>query len=196
MILIIGLGNPGRKYENSRHNLGFTVLDKLAKELLPLAKTKWRTDRQAEALVLQVSPDALLVKPQTFMNASGFTVEELTRHYKLDASCIFVVHDDVDLPLGKIKIRFGGASAGHHGVESIIKKLGSDQFFRFRLGIGRPIRVSQEKKRGEKAVENYVLDDFGQNEEGEVKQMIKKTAKALAIALKDGPEKAMNQFNH
>ncbi|HNP89013.1 MAG: Peptidyl-tRNA hydrolase [Microgenomates group bacterium ADurb.Bin219] len=196
MILIIGLGNPGPKYENSRHNLGFTVLDKLAKELLPLTKTKWQTDRQAEALVLQLSPDVLLAKPQTFMNASGFTVEELTKRYRLDTSRLFIVHDDVDLPLGKIKIRFGGASAGHHGVESIIKELGSDQFFRFRLGIGRPIKVSQEKKGGGKAVENYVLDDFDQNEAGEVKQMVKKTVKALVIALKDGPEKAMNQFNH
>lgn len=196
MILIVGLGNPGPKYENSRHNLGFTVLDKLAKELLPLEKTKWQSDKQAEALVLQLSPDVLLAKPQTFMNASGSTVNFLASRFRLPASDIWVVHDDVDLPLGKIKIRFGGASAGHHGVESIIKKLGSDQFFRFRLGIGRPIRVSQEKKRGEKAVENYVLEDFDQNEAGEVKQMIKKTAKALAIALKDGPEKAMNQFNH
>lgn len=187
--LIVGLGNPGPKYEKTRHNLGFMVVDALARKMLPLEKTRWKTDPKANALILQVTPELVLVKPQTFVNASGFSVEKLTRRYNLDASHLFVIHDDVDLPLGKIKIRIGGAAAGHHGVESIIQRLGTDKFVRFRLGIGHPGRGSDA------LVERYVLREFDINEAGEVKQMIKKCLKAIKIALVGGPEKAANQFN-
>lgn len=197
MILIVGLGNPGQKYENTRHNLGFMVLDKLAKEMLPLEKTKWQMDQKANALILKVSPEIVLIKPQTFMNASGFSVKSLIAQLLItNYSSLWLVHDDVDLPLGKLKIRFGGASAGHHGVESIMEKLGTDKFLRFRLGIGKPIRGAEVRGcRGAKDVEDYVLEEFKENELGELKAMVKKTVEAVKVALKDGPEKAMNRFN-
>lgn len=185
MILIIGLGNPGEKYEKTRHNLGFMVVDALARKMLPLEKTKWREDKKSNSQVLSIQSQVILVKPQTFVNASGFSVEKLTRRYNLDARRLFVIHDDVDLPLGKIKIRIGGAAAGHHGVESIIQELGTDQFVRFRLGIGHPGRGADTQ------VERYVLREFDINEAGEVKQMTKKCVKAIQVALVSGLERAM-----
>jgi len=189
MILIVGLGNPGKKYQNTRHNLGFMVVEEAARKFLPLKKTKWEEDKKANALVLRVPPDVLLVKPLTFMNASGKAVAKLASNFKLQASSIWVVHDDVDLPLGKIKIRLGGGSAGHRGVESIIKELGTDEFVRFRLGIGHPGR------RKDNAVEKYVLREFDINQRSEVKKIVKKTVKAVQIALEEGLERAMNEFN-
>jgi len=205
MKLIVGLGNPGPQYQNSRHNLGFMVLDRLAKEFLPLEKTKWRMDDKANALVLQVSPELILVKPQTFVNTSGFAVNFLITNYQLSRRAesrfvgqttnLWIVHDDVDLPLGKLKIRFGGASAGHHGIESIMEKLGTDKFLRFRLGIGRPIKGIEDKNRSAKDVEEFVLEDFREDELGEVKNLITKTVKAIKVALKESPERAMNCYN-
>jgi len=189
MKIIVGLGNPGEKYKNTRHNLGFMVVEEVARKFLPLKKTKWEEDKQANALVLRVSPDILLVRPLTFMNASGQAVIKLISNFKIQILNIWVVHDDVDLPLGKIKIRRGGGSAGHRGVESIINELGTDEFVRFRMGIGHPGR------RGNSYVEKYVLQEFGKTERSEVKKMIKKTLKAIQVALEKGLEGAMNEFN-
>jgi PTH1 family peptidyl-tRNA hydrolase len=180
---------PGEKYQNTRHNLGFTVVEEAARKFLPLKKTKWEENKEANALVLRVPPDILLVKPLTFMNASGKAVAKLASSFKLQASSIWVIHDDVDLPLGKIKIRIGGGAAGHHGVESIIKELGTDDFVRFRLGIGHP------GPGRDGSVEKYVLQEFDVNQRSEVKKMVKKTVKAIQIALEKGLERAMNEFN-
>jgi len=190
MKLIVGLGNPGEKYEKTRHNLGFMVVDVLARKMLPLEKTKWKFDKKSNSLFLILNSKFILVKPQTFMNASGFAVKSLITNYSItNYSTLWVVHDDVDLPLGKIKIRIGGAAAGHHGVESIIQELGTDQFVRFRLGIGHPGRGADAQ------VERYVLREFDINETSEVKQMTKKCVKAIQVALVSGLERAMNQFN-
>lgn len=202
MILIVGLGNPGEKYQNTRHNLGFMVLDKLARKFLSLKQTKWQEDKKFNCLLLRIPPNILLVKPLTFMNASGVAVKKLADFYKIESQNIWVIHDDVDLPLGKIKIRPGGGSAGHRGVESIIRELGTDKFVRFRLGIGHPNRIANSKyqisnirRQMPKLTEKYVLGEFGTEEKSEVKQMIKKTVKAVELALKDGMERAMNAFN-
>jgi len=190
MKLIVGLGNPGEKYEKTRHNLGFMVVDVLARKMLPLEKTKWKFDKKSNSLFLILNSKFILVKPQTFMNASGFAVKSLITNYSItNYSTLWVVHDDVDLPLGKIKIRIGGAAAGHHGVESIIQELGTDKFVRFRLGIGHPGRGADAQ------VERYVLREFDINETSEVKQMTKKCVKAIQVALVSGLERAMNQFN-
>jgi len=189
MYLIVGLGNPGEKYQNTRHNLGFMAVGALAKKFLPLKQTSWEEDRRANALVLRVPPNILLVKPLTFVNASGKTVAKLASSFKLQASNIWVIHDDIDLPLGKIKIRIGGGAAGHHGVESIIRELGTEKFVRFRLGIGHPGRGVGG------LVEEYVLREFDINERTEVKQMIKKTVRAVRIAFEKGLERVMNEFN-
>lgn len=199
MYLIVGLGNPGEKYKNTRHNLGFMVVDELARKMLPLAKTNWKKNKKFNSELLTPNSQLILVKPQTFMNASGVGVKKLISFYKINPENLWVIHDDVDLPLGKIKIRIGGAAAGHHGVESIIQRLGTDKFVRFRLGIGHP-RLHQgyggRAGRGTGAqVERYVLQDFEVNEKSETKTMIKKAVKAVRTALDKGIERAMNEYN-
>lgn len=185
MILIVGLGNPGEKYEQTRHNLGFMVLEELAHKLLAVEASVWRKDKKSNSLLIVRSPEFILAKPQTFMNASGSSVSKLASYYKIPPRNVWIIHDDVDLPLGKLKIRSGGAAAGHHGVESIIAALKTDQFVRLRLGIGRPLENSH-------SVEDYVLSGL---EVKEARRMIKKSVKALAMALEKGLDKAMNRFN-
>lgn len=174
MKLIIGLGNPGEKYQNTRHNLGFMVVDELARKMLSLAKTKWIENKKFNSLIINCQLSIIFVKPQTMMNASGFAVAKMANFYKVKSEDIWVVHDDVDLPLGKIKIRLGGAAGGHHGVESIIQQLGTDKFVRFRLGIGHPGRGN------DKLVERYVLQGFSFHETNRVRQMIKKAIQAMS----------------
>lgn len=197
MLLIVGLGNPGTKYDSTRHNIGFMVVDQVVKDLAEVDKT-WHLDKDVNAYVYKTG-DLVFVKPQTFMNASGFAVSKLVQFYKIEVSHIWVIHDDIDLPLGKIRIRAGGASAGHHGIESILRALsGKDEFVRFRLGVGRG--KLEEKKHsdqnlGRHAVEKYVVSRFTTHEEGEVRKLIKHAAKAVEIAFHKGFDQAMNQFN-
>ena len=206
MFLIVGLGNPGEKYQNTRHNLGFMVVDALARKFsifhsegIPRSgHFQFSIDKDVNAEILKTKfadKKIVLVKPLTFMNASGKAVAKLASSFRLQASSIWVVHDDIDLPLGKIKIRLGGGSAGHRGIESIIKELGTDKFVRFRLGIGHPRRNLKFKTENLKSVEGYVLEKFQTKEKSEVKKMIKKAIKAIQVALKKGPERAMNEFN-
>ncbi|MCL4382430.1 MAG: aminoacyl-tRNA hydrolase [Patescibacteria group bacterium] len=188
MKLIVGLGNPGSKYEKTRHNLGFRVVEALAKDKIK-GEVKWEEAPKFSSLICRLTKDVILVKPQAFMNASGEAVAKIANFYKISASDIWVVHDDVDLPLGKIKIRIGGSAAGHHGVESLIVNLGTDRFLRIRLGIGRPSRGKDAQ------IEKYVLKTFELNETSEVKHLLKQAALALETCLQDGPEKTMNRFN-
>ena len=189
MKLIVGLGNPGKKYEKTRHNLGFAVLDALLQKLTPVEKTVWKEDKKSNSLIAKIS-NLVLAKPRTFVNRSGVAIKKLTRHYTLDPKGLFIVHDDLDLPLGKIKIRKGGGSGGHKGVDSIIKELGTPDFVRFRLGIGHPGPGSSEKE-----VEGYVLSPFGRGEKDEARRMVKKTVEAIKIALEGGIEQAMSRIN-
>ncbi len=189
MILIVGLGNPGERYAKTRHNLGFMVVDELARKWTK-GEVKWEDNKKFNSYTLYPNSYTLLVKPQTSMNASGYAVAKLCNHLAIEPlSNLWVIHDDVDLPLGKIKIRIGGAAAGHHGVESIIQELETDQFARLRLGIGHPGRGADAQ------VERYVLREFDINETGELRQMIKRSVKAIQVALVSGLERAMNQFN-
>lgn len=189
MKLIVGLGNIGGKYEQSRHNLGFMVLDELAEKMLSLAKTKWQTDTKSNSQFIRIDPQTILVKPQTMMNASGFAVAKMANFYHIEPAQIWVIHDDADLPLGRIKIRFGGGSGGHRGIDSMIEQLGTDKFVRFRLGIG---EVDRGKDR---LLEKYVLENFASDEASKVRQMIKKAMAAIKLALAEDLEKAMNHFN-
>lgn len=186
MKLIVGLGNPGEKYAKVRHNLGFMVLDELI--------SNWEASKELKSLIAQ-KDDLLFAKPQTYMNNSGLAVTLLSSAFSLQSSDIIVVHDDLDLPLGKIKIRLGGAAAGHHGVESIIAVLGTDQFIRVRLGIGNLRTQSSEHKKAHVDVEKFVLEPFMHSEKAKVKHMIKQALRALEILIKEGLEKAQNQFN-
>lgn len=177
MILIIGLGNPGKKYIYTRHNIGFQAVDEFAKENnFP----EFRLSKKFNALVSENvlnEKKIILVKPQTFMNQSGKAVKSLTNFYKITRPGrvvgLVVVHDDIDLPLGKIRISKNRGAAGHKGVESIIKEIGTKNFTRFRIGISPKIGKP-------KNVEKYVLQKFDKEEEKIIKQVIKETTKKLS----------------
>lgn len=196
MLLIVGLGNPGPKYASTRHNIGFMVVDRLVKDMTP-ASDSWQDDAAKKILFFKKS-DLVFVKPQTFMNESGLAVKKVTNLYKIEPENLWVLHDDIDLPLGKIRIRRGGGSAGHHGIESLIRELGSDTFVRFRLGVG---RGKLEEKRGtdqylhRSSVEKFVVSRFTTHEEGEVRKLIKHAATAVELAIHKGLDVAMNQYN-
>lgn len=180
MKIVVGLGNPGEKYAKVRHNLGFMVVDKLVSSIkYPVL---WEEEKKFKSQIARISQDLLVIKPQTYMNNSGMAVALVTKYYKIPAVDLIVIHDELDLPLGKIKVRMGGAAAGHHGVESIIKELGTDQFVRVRLGIG-------------SSAEKFVLEPFIHSERSPVKHMIKQAIKALDLLLEKGLTDAQNQFN-
>ena len=186
--LIVGLGNPGEKYQGVRHNLGFEVVDELVKKMdgggwkIGVEDGKWKVDKKFKSEVLKVG-DLILAKPQTYMNNSGMAVKLLATYYKLPTTDIIVIHDDLDLLLGKIKVRAGGAAAGHHGVESIIKALRTDQFTRFRLGIGNSKSHSGEHKRVHFEAEKFVLNPFMPGEHPKVKTMVKQAVSTLTEML-------------
>lgn len=196
MKLIVGLGNPGDKYLNTRHNIGFRAVEKLLKDLAPVEQSNWQRDAKNKAEIAKIG-EILLVKPQTFMNAAGFAVKKLMDYYHVEPAGIWVIHDDLDLPLGKIKIRKNGGTAGHHGLESIVEQLGTADFVRFRLGVGRPKGHDAWGKANIKRreVEKYVLSDFSETEEKETGRLIKRASEAIQVALKKGLTEAMNRFN-
>ncbi len=196
MKLIVGLGNPGREYESTRHNIGFMVVDKLAHELGGIDAT-WKEDVTRKAMVARVG-DVTLAKPLTFMNNSGLAVGALIRFYKLAPSDLWIIHDDLDLPLGKIRIRENGSAGGHHGIESIITALKSDAFVRFRMGIGRGKAGppdTRDKNLHHRSVIQFVLSRFRQDEAGSLKHLVKHGTEAVRIGLIEGVDKAMNRFN-
>ncbi len=172
------------RYASSRHNIGFIVLDRLA----AAEQLKWGR-RRFNALLAAGSiggESVLLAKPQTYMNLSGSAVGKLAAFYHLPNRDIIVVYDDLDLPLGRIRLRARGSAGGHHGMESIIAALGSDEFPRLRVGIGRP--ATREDI-------GHVLGRFTDEEESELDRVVARAVDALRAWLRDGIEKAMNQFN-
>jgi peptidyl-tRNA hydrolase, PTH1 family len=199
MKLIVGLGNPGNKYEYTRHNIGFMIVDKFVKDKLPLMPSlkAWKQDAKMAAHICKLD-DCIVVKPQTYMNNTGNAVLSIVNFYKIDINDVWVIHDDIDLPTGKIRIRTGGGSAGHNGIESIINILHNPEFVRFRLGIGKgktDIQRTGDHNLHRREIEKYVLSPFKVNEGGEVKKLIKYCVEALELALDKGIETAMNRFN-
>ena len=160
MRLIVGLGNPGKKYENNRHNIGFLILDALAEAN---GFAPWRSKFQGQITDGTIpAGKALLLKPETFMNLSGDAVQAAVKFYKLQPSDVLVIHDELDLPPGKVKLKKGGGHAGHNGLRSITNHIGAD-FWRLRVGIGHP---------GDKnKVSNYVLSDFSKSDQIWVEQL-------------------------
>lgn len=203
MKLIVGLGNPGEKYEHTRHNLGFLVVEKFLKDVHSAQDTVWQHEKKFKADISRIAlhtkyegeVELLLVKPRTYMNNSGMAVSLLAGFYKIESSDIWIVNDELDLPLGSMKIRFGGAAAGHRGVESVMESLGTDKFWRFRLGIGESRNHAEIAKHKVTDVDEFVLGKFSHAEAGKERELIKRGAKAIATALDVGLEKAMNQFN-
>ncbi len=203
MKLIVGLGNPGEKYEKTRHNLGFMVIEKFLKDFEPVKKTVWENQNKFKSDIVQLEwqrkhsglEKVILAKPKTYMNNSGMAVQLITNYYKLSAIDVWIINDDIDLPLGAMKIRFGGASAGHHGVDSVISSLGTDKFWRFRMGIGEGHENKKLKNKKLRQVDDLVLKTFSGSEKGKIKEMIKRGAKAIVMDLEEGMEAAMNRFN-
>ena len=182
--LIVGLGNPGRKYRNTRHNIGFMALDRLASEWGVVSD---RTEQKA--IVAKVAVDeasVLLAKPQTFMNNSGNSVGPLTNYYKIDPANVLVIYDEIDLPFGTVRIRPKGGAAGHNGMRSIINHLGNN-FPRIRLGVGRP--------NGKMPVHAYVLQPFKGDELTTVNIMLNETVDAVETYLAHGVDLAMSRHN-
>lgn len=203
MKLIVGLGNPGEKYESTRHNLGFIVLDHLLKDTQSVNKGKWDNSPKLKSHIFITewqpkegkSQRVIFAKPQTYMNNSGMAVKLLADFYKVEASDIWVVHDELDLPLGFMKIRFGGSGAGHHGIENIIDFLKTEKFWRFRLGIGQSKHHDELAKHNFKNATDYVLENFVGKEKSTVKHLIKRATQALTAALEKDVNAAMNQYN-
>ena len=198
MKLIVGLGNPGDKYVGVRHNLGFMVLDAWVKKLG--VSSSWLLDKKFKSEIIHYqlptsNSQLILVKPLTFMNNSGLAVSALMNYFKIAPEDVIIVYDELDLPLGKIKVRAGGAAAGHHGVESIIESLGTDKFIRVRLGIGNLKTQSSEHHGSSMSAEKYVLEPFTHSEGSSVKHMIKQALRALDELLEKGLEYTQNQFN-
>ena len=184
--MIVGLGNPGLRYEKTRHNVGFMVLDALLKKLTPAGEGIWEENKKFNALVARAGDDLILAKPLSFMNASGGPVAKLVRFYQVKPFGLYLVHDDVDLPLGRLKITIDRGSAGHKGVESVIKSLGSQNFVRLRVGVGKSQRLGTEK---------FVLFPFTLWEKSKLRPVIKKSVEAIEMILKEGVEKAANKYN-
>ena len=198
MILIIGLGNPGKKFERTRHNLGFRAVESL--KLKVKSFSNWRYEKKFSAEISQGKiggQKVILAKPQTFMNESGKAVKKLfeIRGLKFDEKNLFVIHDDLDLLLGRIRISFGRRAAGHKGVQSIIDELKTKEFVRFRIGINPNSKPKTQSVKPQLKTKNFVLEKFTKKEEKNLKKVIKKTILAIEFSLKKGFEKAMSEFN-
>ncbi len=185
MILVVGLGNPGKGYASSRHNIGFKVVDELSNRLGVSLKKKGFRSHYAHASI--EARKLIFLKPDTFMNRSGEAVSDAVDFFKIPMNEIIVIHDEMDLTLGSIRVKVGGGSAGHNGIQSIINSLGNSDFIRVRVGIGKPIQKSE-------AV-GHVLSEFEKEEKRLVKDAIVRAADAVLEIILRGTENAMNKFN-
>jgi len=193
MKLIVGLGNPGRGYANNRHNVGFMCLRYFART------QGIRFDKkqgQARIGVGEIAGGKLVVaRPQTYMNLSGQSVSRLVKKFNINLDNLLVIHDDLDLPLGKIRIRQGGGSGGHKGVDSIITWLGSQDFLRLRVGIGRPAIPPASAEISEADIIAYVLSDFTPGEKQTITRVIPGVSEAILCLITEGLMAAMNKYN-
>jgi PTH1 family peptidyl-tRNA hydrolase len=191
--LIVGLGNPGKTYAHNRHNIGFRCLNHLARLHSIQVKKHQCQSQTGSGRIAGV--EVLLAKPKTFVNLSGEAVGPLMRRYKIKATDLIVIYDDLDLPLGKIRLRPGGSAGGHKGVKSIISALGSKDFCRIKVGIGHPTTDDGTAITDEDVIVGYVLSDFIPHEEAVIKPAIATVAEAIDCILTKGIVAAMNRFN-
>lgn len=185
MKMIVGLGNPGNEYAGTRHNVGWMLVDALAEHL---GINEWRSRENGMVAEGRIgSEKILLVKPLTYMNNSGECVGPLMRWYKLEPEDIMAAHDDMDIPMGTIRIRKKGSAGGHNGIKSLLSHIGSENFGRLRIGIGRP--------QPGWSVINHVLAKFNDQEQKEIGDAIKQLIPAVECMVLEGPDMAMNKFN-
>ncbi|PKN35262.1 MAG: aminoacyl-tRNA hydrolase [Deltaproteobacteria bacterium HGW-Deltaproteobacteria-19] len=185
MKLIVGLGNPGERYRFSRHNLGFLVIDELAdREEITLSQKRFEAIYGKGSIG---SSSTLLAKPQTYMNLSGLSVRRLFDFFKIDLENLIVIHDDLDLPFGTLRLKKGGGSGGHRGVISVMESLGEDNFIRVRMGIGKPPHKGM--------VEDYVLQLLPLEEAERLSEVVSEAAEAIGFLVATGLPAAMNRYN-
>jgi PTH1 family peptidyl-tRNA hydrolase len=183
MWIIAGLGNPGRKYSRTRHNVGFLVAEEIASRYkIDLRKKEgYKTGRGSIE-----GQDVLLMEPLLYMNMSGLAVKPMIKKFNIQPESLIIIHDDLDMQTGKMRIRKTGSSGGHRGVESIIQSVGSKDFIRIKIGIGREQGIPAEE---------YVLSKFSRQEISLIKETIQKAADAAEVIISEGVDKAMNRFN-
>ena len=184
--LLVGLGNPGSKYESTRHNMGFLAVDKLA-ELEHFKFNKLRFKAWTATATLG-GEKVLVMKPQTYMNLSGEAVGEAARFYKIPPEHVLVISDDISLPLGKLRIRASGSAGGHNGLKNIIQHLGSDQFPRIKVGVGMPDNADYD-------IADWVTGRPMGAEQKPLMEALDKAVAAVPVLIRDGVEKAQNRFN-
>jgi PTH1 family peptidyl-tRNA hydrolase len=189
MKLIVGLGNPGRAYANNRHNIGFACLNHFARSHAVKFDRKQGQARIGTGKV--AGNEVVLAKPQTHMNLSGESVSRLVQRFNVSLDDLIVIHDDLDLPLAKIRLSHGSSSGGHKGINSIISHLGSQNFIRLRVGIGRP----EKAEASEDEIIAYVLSDFTSEQKRAIAQAIPKVIEAILCLLTEGLTAAMNKYN-
>ena len=184
---IVGLGNPEPKYDRTRHNIGFAAVDELAKIWqMPLSENKRFQGQFAEGVALG-GRKVRLLKPLTYMNRSGQSVRAVTDWYKLQPQSVLVIYDDMDLPVGRLRMRLSGSAGGHNGMKSIIAHLGGKDFPRLRIGIG--------KSDGQKGTVSHVLGKFAPEETKTIEEILYISVKAIELSLNEGVEKSMNRYN-
>lgn len=185
---MVGLGNPGLKYEFTRHNIGFRTVDNLARDI----ETEFKKVKSYYSLISRGminTHKVMLIKPQTFMNLSGRAVSKIVSYYKISFQDLLIVYDDLNLELGQVRIRKKGSAGGHKGIESIIQYLGSEKIPRLRIGIGNPlVNLNFD-------CVSYVLSNFNGDEKDKIKKVIQLSTKAIKIVIEDGFEKAMRKYN-
>jgi PTH1 family peptidyl-tRNA hydrolase len=182
--LIVGLGNPGSTYQGNRHNIGFMVLDRL---LSSHGDNRWQERFKGQHARLRMGDaELVLLKPRTFMNLSGQSVSAARAFYKCEVPRILVVHDDIDLAFGVLRLKTGGGTGGHKGIESMKKELGDAGFHRLRIGVGRPVHGD---------VSDFVLKDFSLDERGELQNVVGEACEAIEEVVRSGMTAAMNRFN-
>jgi PTH1 family peptidyl-tRNA hydrolase len=184
MKAVIGLGNPGLKYSRTKHNVGFRLLDILVQE----KGYAYRNDFRGKVAEARLEGNRIFfLKPYTYMNLSGLAASQLANYYKIESRNILVIHDDMDLPLGKIRIRSQGSAGGHKGVKSIIEELGTQDFWRLKIGVGRP------KEQGD--IINHVLSSFNKEEHKIIEEALEQAHKAVLLWLQGLGNQAMNTYN-
>jgi PTH1 family peptidyl-tRNA hydrolase len=189
--LIVGLGNPGPRYERHRHNIGFRVIDRLAERYRIGA---FRSKFSGEIATGGIEGEkVVLLKPMEYMNLSGFAVQRAAQFHHIDIDRIVVAHDEIDFEMGRIQIKAGGGAGGHNGLRSLIEQLGGDGFVRVRIGVGRPPRGDAAGR--DKRVSGYVLSDFPSAQADEVDRMTQTACDGIAAILRRGVRAAMNELN-
>lgn len=208
MKLIVGLGNPGDQYESTRHNLGFTAVEQFVKDCVPVEKSIWKHNDKLLSDMINLdwqtkkgeSEKVIVAKPVVYMNDSGRCIKIIMDYLKVLPQDLWLVHDDMDLDTGFMRIKFAGSSAGHKGVQSVMDYLQTDKFWRFRLGIGQEKAGFMERalsfaKRRHKNIEHIVLGKFTSDQVGKIKDVVRHCSKAISYSLEEGLMPAMNKFN-